>query len=213
VKKRPVKKRPVKKRPVKKRMARRTRRLMIRPIAAGDFVAWRDAHRSAQPSRNAWDRGRRPESELTRDRFREFLTSQRANRKSEQFYDLSVFLASTGERVGSVGIMNVVRGVSQSAFLGYTIFNRHWGKGYGREAVSAAFDVAFTDLGLHRLEAGVEPGNLRSIRLARSLGMRKEGKKLRCIRQRGGWRDLLIYSLTCEDLGVQFRGSIATRPS
>ena len=67
----------------------------------------------------------------------------------------------------------------------------------------------FKDIKLHRIEAGVEPGNRRSIRLAKSLGMRREGLKKRAIFLRGEWRDLLMFTLTSEDLGIKFNSKTA----
>lgn len=40
-------------------------------------------------------------------------------------------------------------------------------------------DIGFKDIKLHRIEAGIEPGNKRSIALAKSLKMRREGLKKR----------------------------------
>jgi hypothetical protein len=72
------------------------------------------------------------------------------------------------------------------------------------KAVRAAIDIGFRDLNLHRIEAGVEPGNIRSIRLARKMKMRREGLKKRAIYLRGRWVDLIVYTLTSEDLGYRF---------
>ncbi len=193
-----------------RRLVRRTRRLEVRPLRAGDHARWRDAHRAALPKRNAWDRGRREEDALARARFRALLRDQEKRRAADLFYDLAVFRRDTGEFVGTVSAMDVLRGLSQSAYLGYFLVNRHWGRGYGKEAVRAMLDVAFRDLRLHRVEAGIEPGNRRSIALARSLGLRREGLKRRAVFLRGRWADLLMYSATCEEFGISWRGE--TRP-
>jgi len=179
---------------------------VIRPLVAGDFDAWREAHRRESQPRNRWDVWALEAASLTRAKFRALLRGQRVRRRREISYHLAVFLAKTGECIGGVSVMDVIRNVSQSAYLGYAIRHRHWGAGYGKEAVRAAFDIAFRDLRLHRLEAGVEPGNVRSIRLARSLGMRREGLKRRCVHLRGEWLDLVAYAITCEELGMRFRG-------
>ena len=79
---------------------------------------------------------------------------------------------------------------------------------FHREAVRAAIDIAFHDLKLHRVEAGVEPRNRRSILLARSLGLRKEGLKKRAVQLRANtWVDLVVYAATSEDFGSKWRGS------
>jgi ribosomal-protein-alanine N-acetyltransferase len=70
----------------------------------------------------------------------------------------------------------------------------------------AVIKLGFTKMKLHRIEAGVEPTNLRSIRLARSLKMRKEGLKKRALFLGGKWIDIVIYALTTEDVKMKFRG-------
>ena len=104
--------------------------------------------------------------------------------------------------------MDLSRGVFQNAYLGYRLFNKHWNKGYGKEMVRASFCMAFENLKLHRLEAGIDPRNRRSILLARSVGMRKEGLKKRALFLNGKWQDIVIYSITCEEVGVKFRGDL-----
>lgn len=189
-----------------KHLCRQTRRLVLRPLEPRDYEFWREAELDAPPRRNRWDRGPRSAREATPAEFRSLLRRQATWRKSDSFYILGVFERATGALVGNVSVMNVMRGVTQSAFLGYSIHGAHWGKGYGREAVRALIDVAFRDLKLHRVEAGVEPGNRRSIRLARALGLRKEGLKRRAVYLRGGWVDLIMYGATCEEFGVRWRG-------
>ena len=49
------------------------------------------------------------------------------------------------------------------------------GRGYMQEAVGAVLTHCFTTLGIHRVEAEIEPGNVRSARLAERLGFQREG--------------------------------------
>ncbi len=158
------------------------------------------------PCMNKWDHGGKPEKDLTKAQFKKLVSDQSKRRKLDTFYDLGVF-DRTGHLVGNVSLMEVSRGISQTAFLGYRIYNNYWRMGYGKEAVLAMIDIGFKDLRLHRIEAGIEPGNIRSIRLAKSLGMRREGLKKRAIFLRSQWVDLLMYTLTSEDFGLKFKVS------
>jgi ribosomal-protein-alanine N-acetyltransferase len=190
------------------RFERTTERLVVRSMRASDESAWRAAWSEMLPARNRWDVGPRALSELTSAAFSEQLASEAKRRAADTHYPLVVVRRDDGALIGNVGIVDVVRGLAQGAFLGYRIYNRHWGLGYAGEAVRAAIDVAFLDLGLHRVEAGIEPHNRRSIRLARSLGMRLEGRKKLAAFLRGSWVDLMVYALTCEDLGYRFQGRV-----
>ena len=105
--------------------------------------------------------------------------------------------------VGGVSLMEVSRGISQTCYLGYRIFNAHWGKGFAAEAARAAIDIGFKELKLHRIEAGIEPDNRRSLKLARRLKMRREGLKKRALYLRNQWIDLVMYTLTTEDLRIR----------
>jgi ribosomal-protein-alanine N-acetyltransferase len=56
--------------------------------------------------------------------------------------------------------------------------------------------------GLHRVEANIQPDNLRSIHLVRSLGFRLEGHSPRYLRINGEWKDHDRYALTVEEWRV-----------
>jgi ribosomal-protein-alanine N-acetyltransferase len=179
---------------------------------ASDFAAWRNAHGALPPPQNRWDRGRRGPEELSRPRFREVLEHQRKLRREDRFYSLAVFERTSGALVGGASLMDVMRGLAQAAFLGWFVHSPFWRRGYGKEAVRALIDIGFRDVGLHRLEAGIEPENRRSILLARSLGLRKEGLKRRAVFLRDTWVDLGVYAVTCEDVGIPWKGMAKPSP-
>lgn len=187
-----------------KYLVRKTPRLVVRPLHLKDFTAWREAHLAMAKPKNIWDLGARSRRRLTLPQFRKILRSLSDRQKRDVFYDFGVF-EKNGALVGHASVMEVARGISQTAFLGYSIYNGYWGKGYAKEAVRAVLDIGFRDLKLHRLEAGIEPGNKRSIGLAKALGMRREGLKKRALFLRKTWVDLLMYTLTCEELGIRFQ--------
>lgn len=61
------------------------------------------------------------------------------------------------------------------AELGYVLGREHWGQGLMREALEAALRLSFEGLGLRRLEADIDPRNVRSLRIAEALGFVREG--------------------------------------
>ena len=59
--------------------------------------------------------------------------------------------------------------------LGWILIPSFQGLGYMREAVGAVLGHCFTTLNTHRVEAEIEPENVRSARLAQRLGFKREG--------------------------------------
>jgi len=112
---------------------------------------------------------------------------------------LLVRRSDTGALVGFVNLNNVLRGALQSAHLGYAAFSPHQGRGYMSEGLRLVFGYAFDGLGLHRLEASIQPANTRSVALARAAGMALEGYSPRYLYIDGKWRDHEHWAITSEE--------------
>lgn len=95
----------------------------------------------------------------------------------------------SAELVGVVNLSEIVLGNLRSAYLGYYGFEPFSRRGYMSEAVSLVLDVAFRTLRLHRVEANVQPSNVRSLALLRRLGFREEGFSPEYLRVGGRYRD------------------------
>lgn len=76
-----------------------------------------------------------------------------------------------------------------SAYISYFAVARQAGKGYMKEGLTQLIHYAFDKLGLHRLEANIQPQNLASIALAKSVGFRYEGYSPRYLMINGEWCD------------------------
>jgi len=61
------------------------------------------------------------------------------------------------------------------AEVGYGLAFSAWGHGYMSEAVRALLDYSFTELGLNRVEADIDPRNTASAKLLERLGFTQEG--------------------------------------
>jgi ribosomal-protein-alanine N-acetyltransferase len=98
--------------------------------------------------------------------------------------------------IGNVHLSAIVRGAFQSCHLGYTIDARHEGQGLMTEALSAVVEAAFAPaINLHRLQAAVQPSNLRSLALLARLGFSEDGLARDYLFINGQWRDHRILSL------------------
>lgn len=107
--------------------------------------------------------------------------------------------ADDGGIVGVVTVSNVVMGALRGAFLGYVGMVGFARRGLMTQAVRLGCRFAFDDLGLHRLEANIQPDNAASIALAKRVGFRLEGFSPRYLRIRGAWCDHERYALLAEE--------------
>jgi ribosomal-protein-alanine N-acetyltransferase len=115
--------------------------------------------------------------------------------------------------VGVINVSEIVRAGFQNAYLGYYAFRPHAGQGYMAEGLALALRHAFRSLGLHRLEANIQPGNDRSRGLVRRLGFRKEGYSPRYLKIGGRWRDHERWAIVRERWAAGRRRRGVTAPS
>jgi RimJ/RimL family protein N-acetyltransferase len=105
----------------------------------------------------------------TKDQFDEYLLkySKENNKSFLIIYDEAI--------AGVVNLNEIVYGAFKSAYMGYYGVKQFAGKGIMLEGMRLVVESAFNDLGLHRLEANIQPDNIRSINLVKKLGFSKEG--------------------------------------
>lgn len=109
-----------------------------------------------------------------------------------------VCLRETGGMAGFANLNDIMRGVYQKATLGYGGFVPSVRRGYMTEGIGLVLSFAFKELGLHRVEADIQPGNGASQKLVRKLGFRQEGFSPGLILIRGEWRDHERWAITAE---------------
>ena len=100
---------------------------------------------------------------------------------------------------GMASLGQITFGNLRGAYLGYSAFVPYEGRGYMTEGLNLVLRHGFRGLGLHRIEANVQPDNARSIALAERLGFRREGYSPRYLKIGGRWRDHVRYALLAEE--------------
>ena len=100
-----------------------------------------------------------------------------------------ICLDATDEMVGVINVNNVVKGAFRSASIGYYASQAHVGRGYMCDGLMQVKQYLFRDLGMHRIEANIQPANTASIRLVRSCGFQYEGLSPAFLYINGAWRD------------------------
>lgn len=101
--------------------------------------------------------------------------------------------------VGTVNLSEIIRGPLQQAFMGFYAFAPLAGRGLMTEAVRLGLRRAFDDLGLHRVEANVQPHNTRSLALVERAGFHHEGFSPRYLFIAGQWRDHERWAAVSDD--------------
>lgn len=100
---------------------------------------------------------------------------------------------------GVTTLSQIFLGNFRSAYLGFYAFEPHARRGYTTEGVRLVLRHAFGTLGLHRVEANVQPGNEASMAFVERLGFRREGYSPRYLKIAGRWRDHVRWAILAEE--------------
>ena len=173
-------------------------KVYIRLLGADDASSLLELRLRNQEFLRPWE-PRRPGGAPTIETQRAQLDHAIEAARSDQAYHFGIFRRD-GRLVGTITLSNVARGAWQNATVGYFVDEVENGKGYATEAISLVAQVAFGELGLHRVQAGVMPRNPGSMRALEKAGFRREGASPRYLQINGIWEDHVMFALTQEDL-------------
>ena len=163
-------------------------KITIRPATKADARPLLAAHAASRAALYPWVE---PFTDMAA--FKSWIAQTESGRKY-------AFLAEAdGELAGVINLNEVVRGIFLSAYLGYYALSGAAGRGIMTQALSLVIAEAFGPLGLHRLEANIQPGNTRSRALVQRLGFRLEGLSPRYLRIAGAWRDHERWAKLADD--------------
>ena len=109
---------------------------------------------------------------FTEGEISERLAAEVANAEAHGMQYWPVFEVDGGAFVGCCGLRPHAEGQPEA---GVHLLPAFWGRGYAREAMSAAIGWAFTDLGAESVFAGHNPANGASRRMLLSLGFEHTG--------------------------------------
>jgi RimJ/RimL family protein N-acetyltransferase len=111
----------------------------------------------------------------SKERVHNWLQRQIENYQAQGFGPYAIVEQHSDEVIGYCGLFFFpdVNGQPEVE-IGYRLKPSTRGQGYATEAVLAVRDYAFTTLGLKRLIAMIDPGNVASIRVAEKAGMKYE---------------------------------------
>ena len=180
----------------------RSARLELRPFELADAEAFSDLYVSSYPGHlEPWS----PPADLPADPIeqhraaREYVCLAMESWDEGRDHRFAIIDRASARLIGQIGLTGIVRGVSQSCFIGYWVGVAHTGRGIASEAVVLAMGFAFETLCLHRISLWIGVGNAASHRVAEKLGLRREGVAERALFLGRQWHDTVIYAMTLEE--------------
>lgn len=169
----------------------------VRPLAAGDARAWRDARRRNVAWLQPWDATVPPGADARPTTFRSLVRRLHRQARAGTTYPFAIEVE--GRFAGQVTVNNIVRGSAQFASVGYWLDREYAGRGVMPRAVALVIDHCFTAGGLHRIEIAIRPENSNSLRVVEKLGLHEVGYAPKFLHIDGAWRDHRIYAITREE--------------
>jgi [ribosomal protein S5]-alanine N-acetyltransferase len=97
--------------------------------------------------------------------------------------------------VGRITLSGITRGAFQSCSMGYWVAPEYNGRGYAHDAARLMTELAFDDLGLHRVQAETLPHNTRSQHVLQDVGFTRYGLAAEYLKIAGKWQDHVMYQL------------------
>jgi ribosomal-protein-alanine N-acetyltransferase len=95
--------------------------------------------------------------------------------------------------IGTICLWNFKKEQFRSE-IGYTLHPDHWRKGIMKEAINCVCDFGFNQIGLHSIEALLDPENIASSTVLESTGFVKEAHLKESVYFKGKFGDTAIYS-------------------
>jgi len=118
--------------------------------------------------------------------------------QAETVVSLLVCERRSATMLGVFNLSQISKGDFRSAYVGYYVHAAFVRQGYMREGLELVVRYAFAKLGLHRIEANIQPSNVRSLALVQRCGFSKEGVSPRYLKVAGRWRDHERWAITNE---------------
>lgn len=163
--------------------------VIIREPRLDDESAFLSAMQRSQSLHHPWVKSPQTPQEFS-DYFQRY---QQPNQKSY------LVVGEFGDIAGVFNINEIVRGLFQNAYLGFYVVAGFEEKGYMSAGLKLVLDKVFREFALHRLEANIQPNNIRSIQLIKKNGFRYEGFSPRYLKINGEWQGHEHWAVTLED--------------
>lgn len=168
-----------------------TDRLLLRPFCDEDleaFLAYRN-----DPDVARWQGWRFP---YPRERGVEFIEEMKNKNPAEPegWYQAAIITKESGEFIGDAAF-HFKKDENRKAYIGCTIMQKHWRKGYGSEVSRRLLAYLFDECGIHRIVAETDVENVGSYSTLERLGFRREAHLVENIWFKGNWASEYHYAM------------------
>lgn len=174
-----------------------TERLVLRLIRVADLNDIHTLH--SLPETNEFNTLGIPKSILETQGIVERWISDH-QQQSIRNYTFAIELIPGREFVGLIAL-RLAHSKFRSGEVWYKLHPDYWRKGYATEALNRLLDFGFSELHLHRIEAGCAVANIGSIKVLEKVGMLREGRKRQVLPLKTGWSDTYEYAILASDTG------------
>ena len=118
--------------------------------------------------------------------------------EQRQLFQWGICRRAAGPVLGTCTLFNL-NTPHRRAEIGFALAREAWGQGLGTEAVGMLIRFTLDTLALHRLEADVDPENVRSLRLLERQGFRREGHLRERWHHLGKLHDTILLGLLTQE--------------
>lgn len=129
----------------------------------------------------------------TLDEAIEYINSLNERMTDKECINWSITLKESGQMIGTIGFYRM-KLEHYRAEAGYMLLPEYQGKGYVPEALNGILDFGFKQMGLHSVEALIDPENYGSMKVLEKCGFVKEAHFKENEFYNGKFIDTVIYS-------------------
>ena len=123
---------------------------------------------------------------------------QKVRKDALENHSVEWAISMEGKLIGKLGFWRIMS-QHRRAELGYNLMPDYFRKGLMSEAVSAVLKYGFEEIGLHSVEANLDPANTKSSNLLKRNGFTREGYFKESYFFDGAFTDTASYSLLKAD--------------
>ena len=170
-----------------------TSRFVLRPFRRRDVSSVHDAVMASLPELSIWLPW--AVEDYTRNITQQFIRDSLTAWNGDRAYDLTIRSRDNHEHhFGTISVWWTSK-PHLTGEIGYWVRSDSTGEGICTETTARLLQIAFEELGMHRVSVRIAAGNLASERVAQKLGFVREGLLRDEVKVGSSWLDHTIWGL------------------